>query len=57
MQQFSRPLALAKTLFCCLLEANIPEGPEYKKYQHYTDAQGEVQPTPHRNNNSYAASK
>ena len=37
-------------VFCLPSEPNIPEGPEYKKYQHYVDAQGEVLPTPHRNN-------
>ena len=31
MQQFSRPLAPAKAVFCFLLELNIPEGPEYEK--------------------------
>ena len=33
-------------------ETNMPEGPEYEKYQHYIDAQGEALPNPNRNNHS-----
>ena len=29
------PRALALAVFCFPFEPNIPEGPEYEKYQHY----------------------
>ena len=45
MQQFSRPLAQAWATFCFLSETNIPEGPEYEKYQHYIDVRRKVLPT------------
>ena len=42
-----------QAVFCFQSETNIHEGPEYEiKYQHYINAQGEVLPTPHRNNDS-----
>ena len=34
-------------LICFSSEPNIPEGPEYGKYQHYIDVRGEALPTPH----------
>ena len=36
--------APALAVFCFPSEPNIPEGPEYKKNQHYIDARGEVLP-------------
>ena len=52
MQRFSRPLAL---VYSFPSKPDIPKGPKdqnMKKYQHYIDAQVEVWPTPHRNNNN-----
>ena len=43
-------LMAPKAVFGFPSEPNIPEGPEYEKYQHCIDAQGEVLPTLHRNN-------
>ena len=41
MQQFSRPIAPALVELCFLSQPNIPEGQEYKKYQHYIDTWGD----------------
>ena len=38
---FFTPLAPALAVFCFPSEFNIPEGPEYEKYQHFIDAWGD----------------
>ena len=45
------PLAPTKVVFPS--EPNIPERPDYEKYQHYIDARGEVLPTSLSYNDSY----
>ena len=40
------PLAPVLVVFCFPSETNIPEGPEYEKYQHYINVRGEFLQTP-----------
>ena len=51
------PPSLVKAVFCFPSERNIPKGPEYEKYQHYIDAQGEVLPNSHRSNDKNSSRK
>ena len=44
-------------VFCFPSEPNIPEGPEYAKYQHYINVQGEVLPTQCGTTTAVATSK
>ena len=35
-------VGIPQSVFCSPSEPNIPEGPEYEKYQHYIDAWGYI---------------
>ena len=51
------PTVLAQAVFYFPSEHNIPERPEYGKYKHYIDVQGDVLTTPHGTTTAATTSK